>query len=318
MGTSLDRENIQHCPILAPAPRCTIPPRVTVEQVVKRNEYPPQRSTDPSVRVYFGTTYKVDCVIIDEAGQLGLSSVALVIRALSPTGRIIIAGDSEQLAPIMSAQYPQTKTRPLFGSILDCLMNTSLTPHARQPDDTFDTSQSSGSSQPSSNVVQLTENFPHKAQARQLARHLKLVQNVQGRDLGIQPQVPRDVQVFLLSRPKVMGHHRRELPEAHVRGEAAVAAAFVTSIQRCSSADDIFVATPHRVQRQAVKAALARVPPGEPELTVDTIERLQGSEAAFVICLFSVPKESVMSPDLSCVLERRRLNVAIRARMCFA
>ncbi|KAF8070719.1 hypothetical protein FPV67DRAFT_1624405 [Lyophyllum atratum] len=385
--------------------------RVSVEQVLKGNEHPAPSSSDSSAYVYAGTTYQlynftkrhsfqVDCVIIDEAGQLGLSSVALVIRALRTTGRIIIAGDSEQLAPIMSAQYPQTKMRPLFGSVLDCLMNAPQTPPMSQPDNSDNSQCSMTSEAPSSNVVQLTENFrlnpdlgefvstiysrafkPQKVQARQLARHLKLIENDKGRDLGIQAEVLADVQVFLLSLSKVMlrepqnvllppGLHFPEgkpdilnadttLPpqaislallrlnargmnsmvedvgyEVHVRGEASVAAALVASIQRCSPEDDIFVATPHRVQREAVKTALARLLPSDlglgnlrisdgsdtdsdtasikvsGKVTVDTIERLQGSEAAFVICLFSVPKSS-SSPNLGFLLERRRLNVAI-------
>ena len=64
----------------------------------------------------------MDCVFIDEAGQLTLVSVALVLRSLSSTGRVVVSGDSEQLRPILNAQYPQLK-RPLFGSILDCLMS---------------------------------------------------------------------------------------------------------------------------------------------------------------------------------------------------
>lgn len=86
--------------------------------------------------------------------------------------------------------------------------------------------------------------------------------------------------------------------ELHVNREAAIAVALVASLQRCSPDDDIFVATPHRIQREAVKAALSRVQPddnllgqalgrlnlkqkyGPPieqaKVTVDTIERLQG------------------------------------------
>jgi hypothetical protein len=84
--------------------------------------------------------------------------------------------------------------------------------------------------------------------------------------------------------------------ELHVRGEAAVAAALVISLRRCSPNDDIFVATPHRIQREAVQAALARIniqsddaplddafmrlqisqPATSSKVTVDTIERLQG------------------------------------------
>jgi hypothetical protein len=84
--------------------------------------------------------------------------------------------------------------------------------------------------------------------------------------------------------------------ELHVHGEAAVAAALVISLRRCSPNDDIFVATPHRIQREAVKAALAKIniqsddapldealrrvqisqPATSSRVTVDTIERLQG------------------------------------------
>ncbi|KAF8146876.1 AAA domain-containing protein [Mycena galopus ATCC 62051] len=122
------------------------------------------------------------------------------------------------------------------------------------------------------------------------------------------------------SRPEGVGY------EAHVRAEAVLAAALITSITRCSPGEDIFVATPHRIQRQAVRAALARARTsdladamgaldldGSPEragtVTVDTVERLQGSEAAFVICLFSLPPSA--TDDLAFLLERRRLNVAI-------
>jgi hypothetical protein len=142
--------------------------------------------------------------------------------------------------------------------------------------------------------------------------------------------------------------------EVHVRAEALVAAALITSIQRSAPSDDVFVATPHRVQRQAVKTALAMVNAYLPmveamerlgmqektqeqvntlrkgTVTVDTVERLQGkcigsgfetslqalitylltgSEAAFVICLFSLPQSALT--DLKFLLERRRLNVAI-------
>jgi hypothetical protein len=86
--------------------------------------------------------------------------------------------------------------------------------------------------------------------------------------------------------------------EVHVRGEAAVAAALVCLIRQCSPGDNIFVATPHRIQRQAVKAAIASMrPSGEalvaatenmqissnipadppPKVVVDTVERLQGT-----------------------------------------
>ncbi|KAJ7209786.1 hypothetical protein GGX14DRAFT_632127 [Mycena pura] len=212
---------------------------------------------------------------------------------------------------------------------------------------------------------------PQKVQAKQLATELKLIEKDIGADLGVDPQILRDVQNFLLALSAVMlrkpqttlhpptiivnrqaavdisnplAPHPISLAlvrlqteskrpegvgyEAHVRGEAALAAALITSLRRCCPGEDIFVATPHRIQRQAVRAALGQAqltdlvremedlaleqsPERHPlgTVTVDTIERLQGSEAGFVICLFSLPLQAV--PDLPFLLERRRLNVAI-------
>ncbi|PPQ75140.1 hypothetical protein CVT26_012081 [Gymnopilus dilepis] len=115
-------------------------------------------------------------------------------------------------------------------------------------------------------------------------------------------------------------------PKSYVTVEADIAVALVSLLRRCFPDDDIFVATPHRIQRDAVKMALRKALDDETleeslgrlsisdeyarhGVTVETIERLQGSEAPFVICLFSTP---ISSPDhLGFLLERRRLNVAI-------
>lgn len=88
--------------------------------------------------------------------------------------------------------------------------------------------------------------------------------------------------------------------EMHVNGEAAVAACLVEYIRKCSPNDDIFVATPHRIQREAVKTALQKSRRNSSRLeeamgnlklgshsvggqiTVDTIERLQGDQFALL------------------------------------
>ena len=157
--------------------------------------------------------------------------------------------------------------------------------------------------------------------------------------------VPHPISLALIrlqtitSRPEQVGY------EVHVRGEAAIAASLVNSLRKCSPSEDIFVATPHRIQRQAVKAALNSgkvdslvnamqgmdISADTGKVVVDTVERLQGekinvrtrkhtylsypsgSEAAFVICLFSLPHNSgpASQSELGFLLERRRLNVAI-------
>lgn len=147
------------------------------------------------------------------------------------------------------------------------------------------------------------------------------------------------------SRPELSGM------EAYVRGEAALAAALVRWLQHVAPHESVFVATPHRIQRHAVRENLKTPSDGadladllaelhlengasgeegamKGNVTVDTIERLQGrlllrihplqnpsnhsvtgSEASFVICLFSLP--SSQQASLNFMLDRRRLNVAL-------
>ncbi|KAF7315520.1 AAA-12 domain-containing protein [Mycena indigotica] len=365
-----------------------------LERVLKGNEQAPPPASGSVF--YLGTVYQlynfskrynfqVDMCVIDEAGQLALSSAALVLRSLAPAGRIVVAGDSQQLAPILTGTYPN---RFLFGSILDGLMQLSKLPvSGHHPLPSSPTASDYSASQDT--IVQLTENFrlnpdlgefvatiyarafkPQKAQTRLLAAQLARLEEAAAEEDGPAGPVRRDVQVYLLALSAVMRRRRQialqapriktaqrrvagdeSVPhavslalirlqttsrrpegvgyEAHVRGEAVLAAAVVAALQRCCPLEDIFVATPHRIQRQAVKAALREQQQVDDlaeqmeglglseeassgtrgTVTVDTVERLQGSEAGFVICLFSLPPSA--TPDLAFLLERRRLNVAI-------
>ena len=365
--------------------------------------------------------------MVDEAGQIALGSLSLVMGALSPVGRLVVAGDSEQLAPILSAQYPHSREQCLFGSILDLLMQ------GREPKIGKDAvipasraSESVGSSDdllmPQGTVIQLTENFrfasvplsksecndqllgrlnpdlgefistiysrqfkSQKFQAKHMALRLQQAEEAVVEHLCVSEAICEAIRLFFVSLSSVMLRKSQEilhpprlqLPlaettgiitdltlshqpislalirlrmipsehmpyEMHVHGEAAVAASLVEFIRKCSPHDDIFVATPHRIQREAVKNVLEqsrrdashldeafgnlKLHSTSGKVTVDTIERLQGiliqlllkkietlfiqgSEAAFVICLFSLPQSHAV--DLGFLLQRRRLNVAI-------
>lgn len=101
-------------------------------------------------------TFRVDCVVADEAGQIALASLSLVLRSLSAIGRIVVAGDSEQLAPILRGRYPRLKAVSLFGSVLDSVMfsNTGGGAGGTNP---LSQSRLHGGSEAA--VIQLTENF---------------------------------------------------------------------------------------------------------------------------------------------------------------
>ncbi|KAJ3785130.1 AAA domain-containing protein [Lentinula aff. detonsa] len=160
-----------------------------------------------------------------------------------------------------------------------------------------------------------------------------LKEHTHSNDLYSSDVAPHPLSLALIQLYTISRKHRDNVGyELHVKAEAAVTAALIAVIQEYLPGEDIFVATPHRIQRQAVRAALLAqhfetlselfdemtLDGGKKKstVTVDTIERLQGSEAAFVICLFSLPQSHIT--DLQFLLERRRLNVAIsRAKsMC--
>jgi hypothetical protein len=106
----------------------------------------------------------VDMVVIDEAGQLCLGYAALVMRNMSPDGKLVVAGDKEQLAPIFSAEYPENEGH-LFGSVLDRLMQyfkpTAQVEHGEVTEVPRPSSPGADSfiSSQTSTVVQLLENF---------------------------------------------------------------------------------------------------------------------------------------------------------------
>jgi hypothetical protein len=129
--------------------------------------------TGRKVHIFAGTTYQLykfcekakmmaNLIIIDEAGQLALGTAALVIRWMSPIpGRsaLILAGDKEQLAPILGAVYPDSgEELPLFGSVLDMLMGHKHS--GLKVAETLPNSQSQPEEQNYDGaVVQLLENF---------------------------------------------------------------------------------------------------------------------------------------------------------------
>lgn len=109
--------------------------------------------------------------------------------------------------------------------------------------------------------------------------------------------MPHPISLALIRLQAVTRRSEQSGYEVHVRGEAAVAAAVVKSLRNCSPSEDIFVATPHRIQRQAVKAALTAdnevnlldamrqldLAANTGKVIVDTVERLQGSSQEYAL-----------------------------------
>lgn len=137
--------------------------RLSVEHVVKGSKH--AIKADATTRVLCGTAFQLyawtkrshalaDVILLDESGQLALVVAVLVLASLREGGKLVVAGDHEQLAPIFASIYP---SGPLTGSILDLLVS-------RKDIEGKEYDEEDGSAPPSqvsapSTVVQLSENF---------------------------------------------------------------------------------------------------------------------------------------------------------------
>lgn len=74
---------------------------------------------------------KFDILMVDEGSQLLAADAAIVSSLLAPGGRLVVAGDHLQLAPVQKVKYPSPsssstaaaalESMPVQGSILECM-----------------------------------------------------------------------------------------------------------------------------------------------------------------------------------------------------
>jgi hypothetical protein len=82
-----------------------------------------------------------------------------VIRFLSERGKLVLAGDHQQLAPILGT-YPESQgTPPLFGSILDTLMSGHRELRRAPLGNRADSTDAQTTEESDGMVVQLVENW---------------------------------------------------------------------------------------------------------------------------------------------------------------
>ncbi|KAI9096652.1 hypothetical protein DFS34DRAFT_149922 [Phlyctochytrium arcticum] len=283
-----------------------------------------------------------DALLIDEGSQMPVADAAIAIKAVSSGRskfkRIIVAGDHLQLAPVFHGIYPREPPPgelPLFGSILDCLMQ------GRSPEDvlqskSLEKSQSLQGSQLSLKqdaqlgplTTMLSENFrmlPALCEFTNTIYRSGGLFEPQRQDVGISwKALPKSLQhifgtrnpmITLQLEPTSVNGSIDMLPlEEHLRCEARVVSELVQELLQATDGR-IFVITPHRIQRSMIKAIL----PDDLDLSrvrVDTVERMQGDEADIVMTCFGFTSHaSRFESELDFIFHRNRLNVALsRAR----
>ncbi|GAA94384.1 uncharacterized protein L969DRAFT_199954 [Mixia osmundae IAM 14324] len=337
---------------------------LVLERVRSGTTHPKPQSPAGSTACYLATVWQLaklsdrfkleaDLIIVDEASQLSLTALAMVTQ-LSQHGKLLLAGDPRQLGPIITGTYPPQDAY-LYGSSLDCVLY-------RHQDSESQSSFGMG-------VTQLEENFrlnpdlasfvstiytrrfvsmkrrAHDQVARRLQLHLDrlarsptrvLFSNIACAMQGLPSTLTKPFRTAPISAELHASLINIDLSQASARSPAGCAESEAQWIARIAhilldAVDDatVFVACPHRKQRQAVRQAFAQASQASQNLSdlvgsltleetrasrikIETIERLQGAEATFVIAYFaSTNADSLSATELEFFYVRERLNVAL-------
>ncbi|KAJ1561227.1 hypothetical protein HK096_005510, partial [Nowakowskiella sp. JEL0078] len=97
--------------------------------------------------------------------------------------------------------------------------------------------------------------------------------------------------------------------EDHLLREVLVVVDLVRCLRACFEMETIFVVTPHRAQRSAIKAISDIA--NDQKITVDTVEKMQGDEADIVVACYGFSDASQLELEIDFIFNSNRLNVAL-------
>jgi hypothetical protein len=260
--------------------------------------------------------FRADLIVIDEGSQLTVAQAAIAWRRVAPGGRFVVAGDPEQLPPIVAGDYPANPGEPpLHRSILECLrhgdpagdrgfvrpllenfrMNAPLCAYPAAtiyPDDYRPATSAIGEARLRFDPGRIGRG------------DVTLLRQV------LDPQYPLVVCVFEDVQAT------RENP-----AEADLAAQIAAALRDQSNADDarfwrdeLFVVSPHHAQGRLLRRTIGEAT-GTARPFVDTVDKMQGQECDTVIVSYGVSDVEYALGEKEFIYQRNRLNVSItRAR----
>jgi superfamily I DNA and/or RNA helicase len=253
-----------------------------------------------------------DLVVIDEGSQLRVADSAIAIRRVADGGRLLIAGDDKQLAPIVQAEYPTPEDGlPLHRSILEAL---------RAGDADGELTRT------------LVENFRMNDRLCEYPRlsiypaeYLPATDEIAARRIKLGPRKHSSLVVELIDPAWPLTICVFEDVKATSRNpvEAKLAAEVVTALREgVAVADDgefaresVFVVSPHHAQIRLLRRALAELRTWNPMPLVDTVDKTQGQERDAVVVSYGVSDVETALNEKHFIFSLNRLNVAVtRAR----
>lgn len=266
-----------------------------------------------------------DVVLIDEASQMRLPDALVALSASRVNSNVILAGDDQQLPPIIHGAYPEEHAHML----------SSVFAFARRRIEQAQVSQQQAEDR---RLFQLEDNFrmnePLTAYPREVLYrgrfnsvfpHIRLITDppIKGRSGDVADEI------LLPERPVVLCWYLA--PRSYTARnpiEAELAALMADKLSRILvdeegarvytpqdfAAHGLAVLAPHRAQNSAIRQALRERGFGtdaRPMPLVDTVDKLQGKERAVILVSYGVADAEYAAAEAEFLLSSNRFNVAI-------
>ena len=258
-----------------------------------------------------------DVLILDEASQMPLGEAiipSLLLKAYSPDKPepryVLVAGDFMQLPPILNADFSAATNsqRPFLGSVMQALMLREDGSRLVDPS----VPERGTAAIPWRDLVVLRESRRSTPEIAKFVERLYPMGLCSLRpSLPLQPAVPsrcnKDLRCAVADACSNALAVVKNVPPSR---ESELVAAIADTLV-CLGVRRIAIVTLHRVQRDSITAACGALLAQYSDMTVDTVERMQGSEADAVILALSVDVER----DPQFIFNLPRLNVAL-SRAC--
>lgn len=266
-----------------------------------------------------------DVVLVDEASQMLLSHALLALAVAKPTANIILAGDDQQLPPIIHGSYPE-EHQHLLGSVFSFMRHR----------------MDKGGDVRERMLFQLERNFrmnePLTAYPRAVCyggrfesnspeSRIRLIEPSHGLADALWELLldPERASILCWYDPPRSFTSRNAI-EAELAAEFAIRMAERLIDGRTGgrysperfAANGLAVLSPHRAQNGLIRDELrARgfQSAERPMPLVDTVEKLQGQERDVIAVSYGVADEEYAEAEAAFLLSRNRFNVAAtRAR----
>lgn len=246
-----------------------------------------------------------DLVCVDEASQIQVGQGLMALAALKEDGRLVVAGDDQQLPPIGAQPAWSADTRSLTGSLYDFLQAAGVPTFALR--ETFRLNRVLAAAP--------SELFYESAYASAVPdRRLALASGWQD---GLPPWL---VQALDPEHPVCILLH--DGPPATTKSplEAAIVAEVAKALAaRIRDAegreygnrlwqDGLAIVSPHRAQNAEIRQRLSN---SHANAIVETVERIQGRERDAVVVCYSVADTDFAKVEARFLFSPNRFNVAI-------